>query len=701
MLNHAFRSVWIAACVAIPQVAAQQRIPLTAADAMAGDTFGSSVAIAAGTVLVGAPGADPALIRNAGAAYVFVLAGATATQQARLTAADASLDAQFGNRVAIAGDVAVVGAWYDDPIPGGTDAGSVYVFARLGTIWVQQQKLLAGDVQARAHFGASLAFDGSRIAVGAPDCDQGRGAVYMFELAGGTWVQMQKLAANQLAPKDRFGSSVAISNATLAVGASQRDVVGLSDAGMYSVFLRHTNGTWSEHQQRTLGRNRYQGRSIALSGSSLLVGRSGGADGYSYVPASTPADWLLNQEFSALGLNEVLLENLAVSDCTAVTGAPSSNWVDVHRRAESSKFARTARLTNDVGQGAGWFGFSVALDLLDIAVGAPKNDLPGKTDAGMAYVFRSPGSSQVTWNQSHAGGSGAPPGREQFAMASDTRRGRVVLFGGANSVDLADTWEWNGTQWQQLSPVTSPSARHGHAMVFDNGRGRVVLYGGQNPSAPNGLDDMWQWDGSNWTPVSNIGPARGAIVAGTMAWDLHRSRAVLFGGAGSGESNDTWEWESTGATTGRWFRHPTATTTHPGFRFYHATTYDQARRVTLIHGGRDRGGIPYGETWAWNGSVWRLVDANGPTQSNSAWIYHAMAYDVATSKVVMNLPGMPFTWTWDGQQWTQIVADNGPRMRSAMAWDSVHNKVIMFGGANENIGGVYLNDVWSWCSCGN
>lgn len=689
------RRMWrgpAAAILCLAAVQAQQRLPLTAADAAAGDRFGSGVSLAAGTVLVGAPLADLPAIADAGAAYVFTLSGSTATQQAKLTAADATVGAQFGNRVEIVGDVAVIGAWNDDPVPGSPDAGSVYVFARMGTVWLQQQKLLAGDIQAGAHLGACLAFDGTRIAVGAPDCDQGRGAVYAYELLAGNWVQVQKVTGNGIAPNDRFGSSVSLSHPTLAVGASQRDVAGKRDSGSFHAF-DHGPGGWVESYAGTTN-GAYTGRAIAIAGDSLLVSRTGSVNTFVRVGGS----WRTGEEIQAPGLQEVLLDNVAVSTCHAVVGAPSSSGsVTVFRRREQPKLEQMARHTNDPGQGGGQFGFSVAIDGTDYAVGAPLNDLPGKPDAGMAYVFRTSGCAQEAWNLVH-GGSGAPGGREQHAMASDTRRSRVVMFGGGSgNGHLGDTWEWNGTAWSQRATGQAPPPRSGHAMVYDPVGQRVVLYGGQSTSAPGGFADMWQWDGAAWTPISNSGAARGPVVSGTMTWDLHRTRAVLFGGAGA-QSNDTWEWQRTGTTSGQWTRLPTAAGTHPGFRYYHAAAYDQARRVTLVQGGRDAGGIPYADTWAWDGVAWTMV-ANGPPLL--ATIYHSMAYDVASTKVVMNCPGMPFTWTWDGRAWTQRVADNGPRWRSAMVWDQAQRRLIMFSGGDENVGGVYLDDTWAWCGCGN
>ncbi len=100
-------------------------LKLTASDGAAGDMFGVSVAISGDTAVVGAyhdddNGAD------SGSAYVFVRSGSGWTQQAKLTASDGAAGDLFGVSVAISGDTAVVGAFYDDD--NGADSGSAYVY---------------------------------------------------------------------------------------------------------------------------------------------------------------------------------------------------------------------------------------------------------------------------------------------------------------------------------------------------------------------------------------------------------------------------------------------------------------------------------------------------------------------------------------------------------------------------------------------
>ena len=108
------------------------------------------------------------------------------TQQAKLTAADGATDDQFGFSVAISGDTALVGVHFDDDA--GPDSGSAHVFTRSGATWTQQAKLTAADAAGGEHFGSSVAISGDTAVVGADsDDDAGdrSGSAYVFALANG------------------------------------------------------------------------------------------------------------------------------------------------------------------------------------------------------------------------------------------------------------------------------------------------------------------------------------------------------------------------------------------------------------------------------------------------------------------------------------------------------------------------------------
>jgi len=105
------------------------------------DYFGAFVAISGDILAVGAPGEDSASAStpsdnsrpDSGAAYVFTRSGSSWTQRAYLKADNAGADDLFGTSVAIAGNTLVVGAPYEDsssttPNESAPNAGAAYVF---------------------------------------------------------------------------------------------------------------------------------------------------------------------------------------------------------------------------------------------------------------------------------------------------------------------------------------------------------------------------------------------------------------------------------------------------------------------------------------------------------------------------------------------------------------------------------------------
>jgi len=296
-----------------------------------------------------------------------------------------------------------------------------------------------------------------------------------------------------------------------------------------------------------------------------------------------------------------------------------------------------------------------------------------------------------SWNQVSSSG---PSPRRQHAMAYDSQRGVVVLFGGhglggGGLMYLGDTWEWNGSSWSQVSSG-GPSARDAHAMAYDSQRGVTVLLGGgqiQGQSqVTTSFSDTWEWDGGSWSQASGGMPS---VQPGhAMAYDSQRGRMVLCGGPGGGISNgvlvDTWEWDGSS-----WSQ---IGSNAPQARSAHAMAYDSQRDRTVLFGGAIPGAY-IGDTWEWDGSSWNQVGSTGP-QARSA---HAMAYDSQRGVTVL-FGGSAYgpqgdTWMWDGTTWTQ-VSTTGPSVRYAhgMVYDSQRGVIVLFGGFdNSNLG-----DTWEW-----
>jgi hypothetical protein len=197
---------------------------------------------------------DDGAADESGTAYVFRLddngtpldpADDFWVEEAKLTASDGAYDDKFGARTSIDGERVVVGAHGDDDA--GTSSGSAYVF-RLdnnGTpldpsddFWIEETRLTASDADPVDDFGWSVSISGNRVVVGSlldDDAGNRSGAAYVFRRDdAGTpldpgddgWVQEAKLIAADAASGNLFGSSVAISDDRVVVGARDDDDVG-------------------------------------------------------------------------------------------------------------------------------------------------------------------------------------------------------------------------------------------------------------------------------------------------------------------------------------------------------------------------------------------------------------------------------------------------------------------------------------------
>jgi hypothetical protein len=239
----------------------------------ASDHFGYSVDADGDVLIVGAPQSSAAA-PNAGVAYVFRSIDGVWSQEQRLTASDAAEGDRFGHRVAVDGNVAVVGAVNHDG--GGANAGAAYVFEFNGAEWTEPITLEAPAAEASRFFGSAVAVSGDAIAVGSPGSlflPQFPGAVDVFERTEGVWTHAQTLTASDAEGRDQFGIALSLDGDTLCVGANENDDAG-SRSGSAYIFHRDA-GVWSESQKLTAsdaGAFDEFGWSVAIDSQHALIG---------------------------------------------------------------------------------------------------------------------------------------------------------------------------------------------------------------------------------------------------------------------------------------------------------------------------------------------------------------------------------------------------------------------------------------------
>jgi len=178
-------------------------------------------------------------------------------------------------------------------------------------VFTLQEKLLAEDGTTYDGFGSSVALSGDTAAVGAYHDAVGsnvhQGSVYVFTRDDGVWSLQQKLTAADGGIFDGFGNAVALSGDTLVVGARDATVGANYGQGSAYVFTR-SNGVWTQQQKLNAPDGSQEdnfGISVALSGDTAAVGAhrddvgSNVDEGSAYFFTSTGGAWTFQQKLTA------------------------------------------------------------------------------------------------------------------------------------------------------------------------------------------------------------------------------------------------------------------------------------------------------------------------------------------------------------------------------------------------------------------
>ena len=217
----------------------QKLIPVSSGGSIIlGDHFGDSVAISS-MLAIGASG-DDSPFTSAGAVYVFNDSGSGYGLQQKLNIPSGANGDDFGNSVAIEGNTLVGGALQYTPIVGQPGFGAAYVYEFNGSTWQSQGRLTASDGATVDRFGYSVAVSNGIVAVGAREDDTAAGSdagsAYVFTRIGTVWTQQQKLTPSDPLNGDRFGVSVAMSFGNLVVGAAEKQLTSPNGQGAAYYF---------------------------------------------------------------------------------------------------------------------------------------------------------------------------------------------------------------------------------------------------------------------------------------------------------------------------------------------------------------------------------------------------------------------------------------------------------------------------------
>jgi hypothetical protein len=372
-----------------------------------------------------------------------------------------------------------------------------------------------------------------------------------------------------------------------------------------------------------------------------------------------------------------------------------------------------------------------------------------------------------------------------------------ATISGANVVDADfdasiahDVWTWvSGDESVIQAGVygakgvaaasNKPGARDG-SITWTDSNDDLWLFGGQGVigNTMGTLNDLWKFDGTNWTWVSGDDTVNQAGVYGTkgvsaaankpgarlwsISWIDESDNLWLFGGNGidingtRGDLNDLWKFDGTNWT---WIsgdntvdqsgvygtKGEAAVANKPGGRQGSISWTDSSGNFWLFGGGGfDMFGVEgsLNDLWKFDGTNWTWVSGNnsyalggvygtkGVTEdtnvpggrfcstgwidaSDNLWLFGGTGFDFT------NTPGyLNDLWKFDGTNWTWVSGDdtvdhggvygtkgvaagtNKPGSRRySISWMDSSDNLWFFGGegfdANDTKG-YYLNDLWKF-----
>jgi len=371
------------------QVFVQQLAELTASDGLAGDGFGTSVAISGNTVVVSAPWENS----NEGALYVYVeptSGWGSMTQTAKLTAANGSF--WLGATVGIGGNTIVAMEGIGCP-------GTAYVFVEPPTGWVDMTETAQLNGPTCYNGGGadgSVATNGNTVLLGVPWAYGFVGDAFIFVEPQGGWTSVPPVETFVHSDCDDcwWGSSLSLS--------FSGNAAAIVNGGIVYLFLKPPKG-WSGKSAANAILSASNGDglgSVAVSDSTVIAGAPGATikanqnQGAVYVFVRPLTGWTSGTETAKLMASDGLAgDGLGASVATSggksvVAGAPGANqgqgktYAFVKPAKGWTNMRQSGEMIASDGAPGDAFGSFVAVSGSSIVTGAP-----GLAGPGAAYVF--------------------------------------------------------------------------------------------------------------------------------------------------------------------------------------------------------------------------------------------------------------------------------------------------------------------------
>lgn len=377
---------------------------LQAPDGLSGDVFGGDIAMSGNLAVIGARAENGWGGDGFGQAYIWRFNGSSWILEQKLEPSDARQNDEFGGVLATDGNTVMIGSGlHDHNSKGAAGAVWVYRFDPDVSAWVEVQELRADDGAPGDLFQVP-AIDNDIAVIGAITDDDGRGSAYVFRFDGSSWIQEQKLMADDGLQGDHFGRATAILGDVIMIAAFDNNETG----SVYVFRFDPDICAWVQSQKLVAGdpaEGEQFGKALSLDGHTALIGarkddEQGAEAGAAYVFSYRPniAQWVQVQKLLPEDLEpgDHFGVSVDLSDDFAIVGSfldddngGSSGSAYVYRFDPSlSLWIEQSKVTPSDGSSGDRFGTWVATSFGTAIIGAYLDDTEkGGNNAGSAYVF--------------------------------------------------------------------------------------------------------------------------------------------------------------------------------------------------------------------------------------------------------------------------------------------------------------------------
>lgn len=323
------------------------------------------------------------------------------------------------------------------------------------------------------------------------------------------------------------------------------------------------------------------------------------------------------------------------------------------------------------------------------------------------------------------------PGPRREAVSFTDGNGDFWIFGGwgrdkfASEGYLNDLWRFNGSRWTWMSggdtinhfgiygtkgvpaPTNVPGARR-RATGWTDANGTFWLLGGEGFGATGltaGLNDLWKFDGTNWTWVSGGDAlAQGISIGKGMAspvnqpgtrqastgWTDGQGNLWMFGGFGydlgghSGYMSELWKFDGTNWT---WVS-GNPNSNNPGL---YGT---QGVRSPSNEPGARQESTAWvdnaGNFYVFGGFGYDALNTQG--YLNDLWKFDGVAWTWVAGSATKNAPGVY------GTKGTAAAANDPGARSAAFSWIEPSGVAYVFGGSGFDVNSAQgnLNDLWAF-----